>query len=409
VECSSTISQTALRPGEKYRLVASERYSNRLRSIDGLRGWAALSVVCFHIFFEVFGVRFPEFRNFFISGIINGALDVRIFFLVSGMALAYPYFLSQDKNYVKNMYIKRYFRLAFPIAIAILTLFVIDRAGMLRGNEAAKLVFREDWPTLATHTNVSGNCYISYVLYEVFSPLPGCARLLPQLWTMPIELAGSFLIYMILGYLSSIEYYRQGRRKFLKPLVILLAVLFSLKFFGKDIILFIAGFALTLDLFRNNRVGRLIGSINIVHFWIAIGGIYLLSCVTAINSFSGAWVLETICAVWIVLLSVHYPPTKRFLEMRFSLFLGRISYPMYLLHSLVIMSFTSRLIIAFQEKLTGWTSLYIGLVSLALAVLLAWLFVPVDRASFRFSVLAKKSISDLILIVMQRLRIVSGR
>ena len=37
--------------------------SGRLDLLDGVRGWSALSVVLFHVFWETFGALVPAFRN----------------------------------------------------------------------------------------------------------------------------------------------------------------------------------------------------------------------------------------------------------------------------------------------------------------------------------------------------------
>src|SRR5262249_9147486 len=67
--------------------VTSPPTPHRFAEFDGLRGWAALSVVFFPLTWETFGVRFPIFRTYPVSLLGNGTFAVAIFFAISGFVL----------------------------------------------------------------------------------------------------------------------------------------------------------------------------------------------------------------------------------------------------------------------------------------------------------------------------------
>src|SRR5262249_47363679 len=59
----------------------------RISALDGLRGWAALSVIVYHLTWELFGALYPIYRNPWLSIFGNGAFAVAVFFAISGYVL----------------------------------------------------------------------------------------------------------------------------------------------------------------------------------------------------------------------------------------------------------------------------------------------------------------------------------
>src|SRR5205814_10095243 len=66
----------------------------RLTFLDGLRGWAAMAVLLFHVFILIFppsnfaAIMLRKFVLF------NGAFAVMLFFVISGFALSTPFVAS---------------------------------------------------------------------------------------------------------------------------------------------------------------------------------------------------------------------------------------------------------------------------------------------------------------------------
>ena len=100
----------------------------RCYEIDGLRGWASLSVMLAHLCFGMFGEIQPLFLPPVIRAVaealLNGSIDVAIFFILSGDALSAFYWDRQSPIDVGRRAIKRYFRLEIPIFASCLIAFI---------------------------------------------------------------------------------------------------------------------------------------------------------------------------------------------------------------------------------------------------------------------------------------------
>ena len=100
--------------------------AGRHNELDGLRGWAALSVLLLHQFYEVHD-RFSHMNwvldNFVASFICDGHFAVNIFFVVSGEALTSSFFKNYSETSTIKLIVKRYFRPVVPIMFASLICF----------------------------------------------------------------------------------------------------------------------------------------------------------------------------------------------------------------------------------------------------------------------------------------------
>ena len=78
----------------------------RLRYLDGLRGWAAVSVVVFHSSWEMLGGIEPSLRSVRLVLINDGPFAVIIFFVLSGFALSTGYTHTRQDKIVREPLIK---------------------------------------------------------------------------------------------------------------------------------------------------------------------------------------------------------------------------------------------------------------------------------------------------------------
>ena len=170
----------------------------RLHEIDGLRGWAALSVVLFHLFWEMFGQLQPAFRSPFLALLLDGRMDVAVFFVLSGDALSAAYWMRQSRASLARLAVKRYFRLGVPIFASSLIVFVLMKTGLIFSHQAAAMVGREDWLGLFLHYNYSVVGFIRYTAFGVFFNQTATGSLNPFLWPMQVELLGSILVFCYL-------------------------------------------------------------------------------------------------------------------------------------------------------------------------------------------------------------------
>src|SRR4051812_23978215 len=82
---------------------AGTTMETRWSELDGVRGWAALSVMLFHVSWETFGIVEPAFRNILTASLLNGQLDVAIFFVLSGEALSASYWRDGNHRSVTKL------------------------------------------------------------------------------------------------------------------------------------------------------------------------------------------------------------------------------------------------------------------------------------------------------------------
>jgi peptidoglycan/LPS O-acetylase OafA/YrhL len=172
--------------------------SGRFDMLDGVRGWAALSVVFFHVFWEIFGALVPAFRNPVTGFLFDGELAVCVFFVLSGEALSAAFFAGKGDASTIRLAIKRYPRLATPILAASLVVFALDRLGLVFSHEAALIVHRAGWMGAWLPTSPTFVDTLRYALVDVFTSAGADRAINPALWTMRVELPGSFIVFAIL-------------------------------------------------------------------------------------------------------------------------------------------------------------------------------------------------------------------
>lgn len=116
----------------------------RLSFLDGIRGWAAFSVLLWHTFSETFGHLYPVFKSPYLIFVMQGHLDVMVFFVLSGQALSISFIRKKDPLALLSLAIKRYPRLAIPSFFScLLSLAVIGLGFNFAG--AAGAIVHSDW------------------------------------------------------------------------------------------------------------------------------------------------------------------------------------------------------------------------------------------------------------------------
>lgn len=168
---------------------------SRRVELDGIRGWAALSVILFHFFQETFGVLFPAFHSPFFNFILDGHLDVLVFFILSGDALSSSFFANQETTGTARIVVVRYLRLTFPILLSCMLELALIQLGWTAPHLAGSLVKRDDW--YGSFLNFDPNFFqcLYYALGGVYFDTHGPVYN-PFLWTMPVELFGSLLVFV---------------------------------------------------------------------------------------------------------------------------------------------------------------------------------------------------------------------
>jgi peptidoglycan/LPS O-acetylase OafA/YrhL len=341
---------------------AAQPHKARNLEIDGIRGWAAFVVLCFHFTWETFGQRFPILRATPFRVVLNSHLAVCVFFVLSGDALTLPLFRSMQTHSMHRLVLSRFFRLSVPILASCLFVWALMRSSLVFNPLAGEVVGSTNW--LASFLAFEPNLLaaVRYSVYGVyFDHTPVSYN--PFLWTMSIEMLGSVVIFLN-AYLYPYLRYRNQ--------VLVCQVLYFAAF-RSYVCLFVVGMLLgslradgSLAAIASKRSWRLAS-------WLG------LATVAAATAVFGEH-LGTMKVVALACLSVACvyanPVVTSFFRSRFSVFLGELSFPMYLLQFPVLVSLTSWLILKAQAagQLTLLVASSIGLLSVLASLALAWLF-----------------------------------
>jgi len=306
--------------------------------LDGLRGIAALSVVVHHFccaFLSRYVTGVSDHPSWFVDTplgiVVNGRFSVYIFFVLSGFVVSRAALKSNDPVYV-NIPL-RYLRLALPAtASAILAWGLLT----LMPNAATRSsdILSNSW-LLHGYQNQIPNIF--HALYEgligIF--IHGDSGFNNALWTMRIEAIGSMVIYLLYGEKNALI-----RRELLIALGIV--TLFMPCYFC-----FLLG-ALMMELWSMGKLkfgyprtallaGILLGfpgygfvkRLHIPYVRHSRGALQVGESTSLIAPLAAALILYAV---------LNYEPLEKFLSSRIPRYLGRISFPLYLVHSPLLLT-----------------------------------------------------------------------
>lgn len=303
--------------------------NGRTREIDGLRGWAAVVVVLFHFIEEVFRHVNPILEHPLIGSLLDGRLPVMIFFILSGDALSSVYFRKYEASSVDRLLVKRYFRLTLPVFVSCVGVYLLMRLGFVYHREAAKIVGSEMWLAQFLDIDASVVRLIKYSFSDVYVGHSRGKSFNPMLWTMSVEMVGSMLVFLVC-------YSWQRLRK---PVHILAVVSLGLTFLGSMYGLFLFGVILAygrsqgvLDAFRSRKNMNL-------QTWLALMLLMVVNvALWALNAPASPFM---VLSAGIVIVCYLNSSMGAFLSNKFSLYLGDVSFPLYLTHFSVLVSILS--------------------------------------------------------------------
>lgn len=335
----------------------------RVGYIDGMRGSAALLVMLFHIFWEVFGQLLPYFRSNHLRFLLGGHLHVCIFFILSGDALATPFLATGRISVVVTTAVRRYTRLVIPITMVCVAVYLLMALGLVRNHEVAALGFRPDWLGIFLDFQPSFRGMLAYATFGVFGPTVTSQAYHPFLWTMPIEMLGSILVVLFL--------FLKGAMR--NALAVCAATAGFMLVQQSYLGLFFIGILLAM-LRCEGRLDRLAAA----RFAQAtVSGLLLAAYLTYCYVLTAKdRELDPVAAAVVVTLLYLSYPARRLFELPISKFLGKISFALYLVHFAVIVSFTSAGTIYLHSLgcVTYGGALLVGTASALLSLALAWAF-----------------------------------
>jgi peptidoglycan/LPS O-acetylase OafA/YrhL len=338
-------------------------------ALDGLRGWAALGVLIYHLTWELFGVRFPVFRSY-ISVVLSGGglLAVCTFFATSGYLLTIHRWHVADNKRLWVQMLRRYVRLTIPIMGSVLMYYLVLQLGLSFTRPAASILDRGNW--LGAFGRVQPDLLqaITFGLYRVYWVAPR-QNYGPFLWTMAIQLWGSFLILPV----------AYGHKLLREPYTPLLFLIVLVLFLYPPAAAMPLGALIALlqrdGILFSAPAGRLESGVATVVFVACI-----LVSSAAIEWDTTGQVIQCLLSGVLLMACIRSRPLDWLFTRPASRFMSRISFPIYLVQCAILISFTSWLVVIAHDSgsLTEWTALGIALVSTVLTLVVSWAFLPVE-------------------------------
>lgn len=354
----------------------------RLTQLDGLRGWASL-IVLFHHLLTCFLTKVTPILIYTNSLFVtNGHFAVVIFFVLSGLALSINFNLLNTNIF--QIFLARYLRLLIPIFATSLAAYFLLKMGLMSTNKIidADIKF-SGWIDHFYRFEASFDGLLKFCFYDIFFSYSQDKTYNPNLWTMSIELVGSYLIYIYLFIFSKLK--NNSPKIFFLGTATLFLTLFSQYTL---ISCFLFGLLLSEIMQKIN--------FNQKNWRAEIFLLAIFILILSINTHSSEK-RECIMA-GILILTISYSNfLKKIFSNKLSLFLGKISFPLYLVQMLVISTWSTSLFI-YLDKLSlnkPFLSTITFISSVVICLLVAYLITPIEKFSIKFSkVMTKKIIGN---------------
>lgn len=346
------------------------------QAADGLRGFAAVNVLLCHLFIAAYPLGFRwMYPGTAVAGTPSGPIDailafplmtlafygqwaVSLFFVLSGYVLTRSFLVSGDIGILRARAIRRYVRLGVPVFGAVLLAYaamslcppVWVHAGELTGSL---------WLSGVRQPSSSAWDALKESLFGVL--LSGESVYNPTLWTMKVELIGSTIVfaYRALG---------PGGR-------------FQLMFGAALIVAFTYWFPDQWPYYAAFIIGSHIGELRLASSRLVSVGIAVIGCllggIDTSPHYEWTHIIEPADMIRLpmfqvagsacLIYAVRSGAFGRILTHRIAQFLGRISYPLYLVHLPVLLTLYAGLIVLLVETL-GWPKYTVILIAMPLTV-----------------------------------------
>lgn len=374
--------------------------ANRIHQLEGLRGLAALSVVFSHLVLTFIPVLWITDQSLLVRQslwvtvltstplriVFDGALAVKLFFVHSGFVLSYQFFAgSKTHKAIMSASIRRYFRLTGPLAASVFFAYLLMVLGLMANSKFASVLPQVSW--LGKFYKFDPNFFEAarqafYGSYFQFNPATTYNTVL---WTISVELFGSYLVY------ASLAMFGFLRRRFICYIALGFVTIRS------DLFVFVVGMALC-D-FWVNRASQWVAALtqknrHLLGWGLFILGLYLGPYRTTqftlwqILSFLPPSFLnqvQLIGACCLFFSAIILVPFASLLQTKPVRFLGELCYSVYVFHLPILCSVGSLLGIYYVTNLgsdlstTAWmVSLFTVVTTLALSV---WATRFIDKPS----------------------------
>lgn len=341
----------------------------REHHLDGLRGWASLFVLFSHLgpMFLLAGRNYPVMPFFW-----DGNLAVYVFFVLSGYVLSVSHFGHGRRADAALQAVRRYPRLTIPILASCALALALQKLGLLH-NQPAGAIANSPWLASFYNFEMSLRGLLQFAGWDVYVRYVESGSYNAVLWTMPFEMLGSLLIFGML--------FLAGPNRAIQAVTVCVFIAWT-AFKGSPLLAFALGMAVAFA-----KAGA---ASHRERLRFQALGVVLLVATLAISMyrvFGGGPVQLSLYAAAILISVQLTPALQRLLSSRVSRWLGAISFPLYLTHLWVFCSLSSYLVLALANggALANSHRIVIGLTTVAVALMVAAAFEPVERLAIRVS------------------------
>ncbi|EPJ9039590.1 acyltransferase [Serratia ureilytica] len=362
----------------------------KITYLEGLRGICCFIVIIDHcVSIYKPDIRYTSFSD--IGGMLrrliawtplnivySGIAPVCIFFILSGFVLSIKFNKTHEGSAIFNGVVKRYPRLVLPILASMLM--------------SALLYYILKYTT--GHVIELG--FIPAILEAVyFAPFQHVPLHNYALWTISFEFYGSFIVFGLLAFFG------MHRRR-----LIFYALVFSFLYaWGSFYCLFVFGMILN-DLYIDNKF-KIHGVLRALMFLIGImlatspyerdgvylyGGIYKYIEYISVGSYRDTYQMLMLTGSMLIFMSILGSSlSEKLLENKLAQFLGRISFPLYVVH-VCILNIIAAIAKSYYGDIHMSTFIMLLLVTVSVCLLLSYYFEKyIDLPSIKMAnVFAKK-------------------
>jgi peptidoglycan/LPS O-acetylase OafA/YrhL len=322
-----------------------------------------------------------------VEGLYNGTFAVWLFWIMSAFVLSLQFFLraqetspTRAQDYLEDAFLRRYPRLMLPVLASVGFAYALQSLGAMHNLSLAHVLGEPSgWLGMWYKHSPNALGAIKSAVWKSFFAYDEAGSYNNVLWTMGPELMGSLFLFAFLSLLGN-----RGSRFFLYPLMALASFKLDLNWLNA----FVVGIALC-DVFVNRNTCSFV---QYVSSWPALPILrrsrlvagFLWSLIIVCAGLGVLYLLVGTAAVGLTLLST---PTQRVLSSRVPVFLGKISFGLYLVHVPFICSFSCwAYLVAFPSIGAAAAALLVSAMTCAFAVALGYaLYLVADRPGLRLS------------------------
>ncbi len=376
------------------------RTTTRTSYLDGIRGVAAFLVFFHHFLLAFYPAYFTLDKNAVhlphgleisfglspFSILANGHFYVCIFFVLSGFVLSHKYFHTHSLNVLISGAQRRFLRLYIPVAFTLILSFILLRA-FLYYNVPVRTIAHSEWwfgPFIDYRASIAAfyRCLAYATMFQ------GDNTFDTSMWTMAVELYGSLFVFAFLALTNNTK--NRGA-------MLCFTLVYCLLTDSENLGAFVLG--ISLNYFAKNHVAnraRYSAWLSLLSFAIALGfgsfpyghdvaGTFYAHLPLGLLAWS-RW-YHILGGYFLVLSFVISPVLQRIISRRLFRFFGHISFSLYLLHPLVLSSFSSFLFLQLYSSLGYNKSVTIVFVStIGVCVGVSWLMARyIDAPGVKFA------------------------